>query len=378
MTVTVTTILDSRPSRLIDAAARAGSQAQREGDRLQNSRNAMADLRNGWEGSASDAASASAERTSISHRKVVDSLLEMQSALNRGGTQMTATQSNVAEIVSKIEPFGFQIADDGTVSVAPGSRADQMASLSPLLARQLQMLALSYSVELKKLIAEFETQDIALANAMQRATSDLDLKGEATKGSRDGKALGEESGRDGLDSQSDNDIAQTDSSTPGMPASLQPPPLASGPAAQTSPQVSTRPAAATASPPSTTSAGGTQAPEIPRPSDSAAASRTSAGPVPPLTGAPQPTRSGPVPAAPRVTSVASSNQGSGPTSTAAAPVSYSAPQSTFATGGPQTSVQAFGIAGDFPEKPIYEVDDDGWVYNVGDPDFDPDTFEDDW
>lgn len=360
MTVTIPTILDSRPAGLIDAAHQARQQAQLALDQLGQGRNALADMRKGWDSAASDAASASAERTFASHRKVVDALHDMQAALQRGGDQMSATRADVAEIVGKIQPFGFQVADDGTVSIAPGSRADEMATRSPVLARQMQMLAMQYSIELKQLIAEFDTQDNALANALQRVTGDLDLKEIARMGPGEGKPSAD-------DSQKDRSSAAErgkdgDQTTPGAtPAAAPPvPPVVAGPA---SPQTSPRPAAATPAPKPGGTPTQTRAAEPARPSTPAPAPPPTKGPVPAQANPTQPTRqSGPVPTAPP-TAPGTPAEGSGSTATAATPASYSAAQPAFATG-------------DLPEKIIYDIDDDGWLYPVGDPDFDPD--DDDW
>ncbi|MHC9294508.1 WXG100 family type VII secretion target [Mycobacterium sp. LTG2003] len=379
MTVTIPTILDSRPAGLIDAAQLAQQQAQLAVDQLDQGRNALADMRKGWDSGASDAASASAERTFASHRKIVDALHDMKAALQRGGDQMSATRADVAETVGKIQPFGFQVADDGTVSIAPGSQADEMASRSPVLARQMQMLAMQYSIDLKQLIAEFDTQDNALANALQQATGDLDLKEIARMGPGEqaGKPSPDDSQKDGTPpAEPGKDSGQT---TPGAtPTAVPPvPPVVPGPANS---QAAPRPAAATPpSKPGVTPAQPRTA-EPARPSAPAPAPPPAKGPVPAQAIPTQPARqSGPVPTAPPTTP-GTPAQGSGSTATAATPASYSAAQTSSSSGAPESNIQAVSsVVGDIPEGVKYRLGDDGWIYpdlDAVNDDFDED--DDDW
>ncbi|KWX24646.1 hypothetical protein AFM11_08190 [Mycolicibacterium wolinskyi] len=376
MTVTIPTILASRPAGLIDAAQLAQQQAQTAVHQLGQGRNALADMRKGWDSAASDAASANAERAFASHRKIVDALHDMQAALQRGGDQMSATRADVAEIVGKIQPFGFEVADDGTVSIAPGSRADEMASRSPVFARQMQMLAMQYSIDLKRLIAEFDTQDNTLANALQQATGDLDLKEIARMGpAEEGKPSADDTKKD--ESSPAEPGKDADQTTPGAtPAAVPPvPPVVAGPA---NPQAAPRPAAATPPPKTGGTPTQTRAAEPARPSTPAPTPPPTKGPVPAQANPTQPSRqSGPVPTAPPTTP-GTPAQGSGSTATAATPASYSAAQTSSSSGAPESNIQAVSATGGLPEKIIYEIDDDGWLYPVGDPDFDPDEFDDDW
>lgn len=372
MTVTIPTILASRPAGLIDAAQLAQQQAQTAVDQLDQGRNALADMRKGWDSAASDAASANAERAFASHRKIVDALHDMHAALQRGGDQMSATRTDVADIVGKIQPFGFEVADDGTVSIAPGSRADEMASRSPVFARQMQMLEMQYSIDLKRLIAEFDTQDNTLANALQQATGDLDLKEIARMGrAEEGKPSADDTKKDASSpAEPGKDADQT---TPGAtPAAVPPvPPVVTGPA---NPQAAPRPAAATPPPKPGGTPTQTRAAEPARPSTPAPTPPPTKGPVPAQPNPTQPSRqSGPVP-----TAQGTPAQGSGSTATAATPASYSAAQTSSSSGAPD--IQAVSsVVGDIPEGVKYRLGDDGWIYpdlDAVDDDFDED--DDDW
>lgn len=374
MTVTIPTILASRPAGLIDAAQLAQQQAQTAADQLDQGRNALADMRKGWDSAASDAASANAERTFASHRKIVDALHDMQAALQRGGDQMSATRTDVAEIVGKIQPFGFEVADDGTVTIAPGSRADEMASRSPVFARQMQMLAMQYSVDLKRLIAEFDTQDNTLANALQQATGDLDLKEVGRMGpAEEGKPSADDTKKDA--SSPAEPGKEADQTTPGAtPAAVPPvPPVVPGPA---NPQAAPRPAAATPPPKPGGTPTQTRAAEPGRPSNPAPP--PTKGPVPAQPNPTQPSRqSGPVPTAPPTTP-GTPAQGSGSTATAATPASYSAAQTSSSSGAPESNIQAVSsVVGGFQEG--ITVDEHGMIIDFEYDDLDyADDFDDDW
>jgi WXG100 family type VII secretion target len=138
MPTSISVVQASQPDRLAHAAAQAGQSASRVEQQLTAGRQALARMRAGWEGAASDAASASAERTFVRQQKIAGALQRMQSALSSGGGQLSGTRTAIVDNVTRLEQVGYQVADDGTVSVKPGSPLEQLAKMSPASAMQIQ------------------------------------------------------------------------------------------------------------------------------------------------------------------------------------------------------------------------------------------------
>lgn len=150
-------------------AAHVGAMQQQHGTAQQ----AAAQLRAGWEGDASTAATANADRTIEQHQRLTDAAARVQSVLFDGGTQLTAMRSGVLQNVDLLQRQGWDVAPDGTVSIHSGGPLDQLAQVSPVTEMQLQQLAATSSTELKQQLAQIEAQDQQLAQNLRDAIKDL-------------------------------------------------------------------------------------------------------------------------------------------------------------------------------------------------------------
>ncbi|OMC37332.1 hypothetical protein A5740_04925 [Mycobacterium sp. GA-1841] len=173
MTATVSTVQNSRPERLTEAAEHAAQSAARVDRQVVALRTSLSQLGAGWRGDAYGAASAATERRIAEHEKMAGTLHRMESVLAGGGSQLTTTRTNVVTLLEQLKSQGWQVADDGTVSIRPGSTLEQFAKLNPANAIRLQALAADASVRMKTMLAEFDTQDRVLAKAIQAASSDV-------------------------------------------------------------------------------------------------------------------------------------------------------------------------------------------------------------
>ncbi|WP_131827818.1 alpha/beta hydrolase [Mycolicibacterium fortuitum] len=77
-------------------------------------------------------------------------------------------------MVAQLEGQGWQVADDGTVTVRPGSSLDRYAQISVVNALMVRALAARNAVALKKLLAEFDAADQRTDRAVRQAVAGLD------------------------------------------------------------------------------------------------------------------------------------------------------------------------------------------------------------
>lgn len=169
--VTVSVVLASRPEELAAAGSRVEQSASTVAAQRDTHERTVATLRKSWEGDASDAADKAAGETTARQQKLHDALSRTATALRDGGSELTGTRTAVATAVAQLEAQGWQVADDGTVSVRPGGPLDQLARQSAVAAMQIKQLSARNSFQLKTLLARFGSQDAALAGDLRQATA---------------------------------------------------------------------------------------------------------------------------------------------------------------------------------------------------------------
>ncbi len=79
--------------------------------------------------------------------------------------------------VGRLQGQGWQVADDGTVSVRPGSSLDIFARLSPVNRMLLQALAANASLDLQTMLAQFESTDDKVGQQVRDAVAALNGPG---------------------------------------------------------------------------------------------------------------------------------------------------------------------------------------------------------
>ena len=174
MTVTIPQVEASRPEGLTQSATELGQKASGLNSQIAKQRATLDGLRTGWQGPGSDAAIAKAQPTLLRMQQVHDALAKAQTILQQGGTTLTQTRTSVLQTVSQLSGQGWQLAPDGTVSVRPGSPLDQYAKISEVNAMKIQQLAATNSVNVKALLAGFDTTDRALSQNLRTAVGGLD------------------------------------------------------------------------------------------------------------------------------------------------------------------------------------------------------------
>ncbi|MDT0551311.1 WXG100 family type VII secretion target, partial [Streptomyces lonegramiae] len=138
------------PEALVQGGADVSSRASTLSTQMDQQRAIIDKLRAGWTGTSADAAIASATATlERMQQRLHQSLTALSSALQDGGGELVQQRSRILGTVERLEGQGWQVADDGTVSIRPGSALDFFARLSPVNRLMLQAMAANASLDLK-------------------------------------------------------------------------------------------------------------------------------------------------------------------------------------------------------------------------------------
>ncbi|BBX28147.1 alpha/beta hydrolase [Mycolicibacterium alvei] len=173
MPVSISQVEASNPEILVLSGADIGTRAARLATQMDQQRAAIEQLRAGWTGTSSDAAIASATASLERMQRLHASLTKLQTVLSGGGGELVQQRSRILSFVGQLEGRGWQVADDGTVSVRPGSVLDFYSKLSPVNRMLLRAMAAKASAELKSMLAQFETTDNKVGQQVRDAVAPL-------------------------------------------------------------------------------------------------------------------------------------------------------------------------------------------------------------
>lgn len=174
MPVTISQVEASRPETLTASAAELSRQTTGLQAQIDVQRATIDRLRDGWDGTAADAAVAKAQPTLSRMQQVHDALNRTQSVMADGGEQLVQSRTALLRMVDQLKGQSWQVEPDGTVSPRPGGALDQYAKVSPVNAIKLQQLAATNSLELKKLLADYDTTDRRVDQGIRQSVSGLD------------------------------------------------------------------------------------------------------------------------------------------------------------------------------------------------------------
>ncbi|MGP4055913.1 alpha/beta hydrolase [Mycobacterium sp. 4D054] len=158
MSVSVSTVRDSDPDRLVDAADALGRRRSELETILTGEREMLVHLQEHWTGQAATGAAAQGVRDLAKQDRIARRLLNLESALRNGGVQMTALRDALLDLVSTLDRFGFAVSDDGTVTPQQW-----------LVGRFLDSLADKFTAFLKKMLQLFTDLDENTASAIDQA-----------------------------------------------------------------------------------------------------------------------------------------------------------------------------------------------------------------
>jgi uncharacterized protein YukE len=119
MSVSVSVVEATNPEALTGAAVSLGDKVAQVDSTLEAQREAIRDLKGGWQGTAADAALARAERDLAKQTGFRDRLQQAQRALQTGGTYLGQAKGALVGIVNTLRAQGWQVSDDGVATPPP-------------------------------------------------------------------------------------------------------------------------------------------------------------------------------------------------------------------------------------------------------------------
>ncbi len=157
MTATISLVAGSQPDRLTAAAVQMQASIVALEAQISAQQQALARLAGGWQGSGADAAQARA-RANLEKQEALRLRLQgMQSALNSGGSQLSAVRSQILSLAAQATSLGGLVSDEGAVLATGIGRF-----MTPA-------LAAAYTALLKALLKAFDAVDQATAAALDNA-----------------------------------------------------------------------------------------------------------------------------------------------------------------------------------------------------------------
>lgn len=167
MSITIPELEAANPAALSQAGERSTAAAAAAHGQVVAGQQMLTSMSAGWRGTASDAAAGEATKNLKQHEDLQNSLQRIGSTLQSGAGQLTESRTAILTYVGQLKSQGWQVADDGTVSVRSDGPLAQYAKTSPFGRMQLLMLATKASAELKVKLAQFSALDEDLAKKLK-------------------------------------------------------------------------------------------------------------------------------------------------------------------------------------------------------------------
>lgn len=143
--ISISAVEASQPDRLIAAAAEVGAMASQLDSLITTQRASVAELREGWSGSAADAAIARGEQNLANQEALRDRLQILQGVLSSGGGQLNSARTALLDMVGELRGQGWHITDDG-VTTPPPNLSEAFRSFPQAYTLMIQKLLRTYDV----------------------------------------------------------------------------------------------------------------------------------------------------------------------------------------------------------------------------------------
>ena len=135
----------SQPDRLVAAATEVSAMASQLDRLITRQRDSITELREGWSGSAADAAIARGEQNLATQEALRDRLQTLQGVLSSGGGQLNSARTALLDMVGGLRSQGWQISDDG-VTTPPPNLSEAFRSFPQAYTQMIQKLLKTYGV----------------------------------------------------------------------------------------------------------------------------------------------------------------------------------------------------------------------------------------
>ena len=140
MAVSVSTVRDSQPDRLVEAADAMGRRYATLKTIAAGERETLSFLSGRWSGDAAQAALDAGLKDVAHQHRIAMRLGHLESALRNGGLQMGALRQGLLDLVASTEQFGFSVSDDGTVTAQQWLIGPLLDGIAENLTRFLQKM----------------------------------------------------------------------------------------------------------------------------------------------------------------------------------------------------------------------------------------------
>ena len=148
----------SQPERLVSAAAEVGTRTAQLDNLITTQRESVNKLREGWSGTAANAAIARGEQNLASQEALRDKLQTLQGVLSSGGGQLTSARTALLDMVGQLRGQGWQISDDG-VATPPPNLSEAFRSYPQAYTQLIQRLLKTYDGIDSETAGKFPTFD---------------------------------------------------------------------------------------------------------------------------------------------------------------------------------------------------------------------------
>jgi uncharacterized protein YukE len=156
VSVSVSTVEASNPDALTTAAGQLTTKIGQLDTTIAAQRQALAQLKASWQGTASDAAVAKAERDLAKQETLSARLQALQTALQNGGSQLWSARSGMLQVVGMLRGTGWTVTDDGRAIPPP---------FPPI----LKLFAPAFTAVIQRLLQLFSEIDASTAAAVAAA-----------------------------------------------------------------------------------------------------------------------------------------------------------------------------------------------------------------
>ena len=187
MAISISELEAADPAALLAAGERATAAAATAAQQVSTANQTVTTMQSSWQGDASTAATNKAGDYIKQHQSFQQSLQDTGSLLTAGGNGLTQSRTSILSYVDQLKTQGWQVADDGSVSVRSGSALDTYSKLSPVGAVTLKLLATKASSELKTNLAKFTEADQELAEKLKKFWSEEESPDDSGKPTPDEK-----------------------------------------------------------------------------------------------------------------------------------------------------------------------------------------------
>ncbi|WP_006242366.1 WXG100 family type VII secretion target [Mycolicibacterium tusciae] len=143
MATSISAVAASQPERLVTAADEVSTQTTQLDNLITTQRDSINKLREGWSGSAADAAIARGEENLATQEALRDKLQTLQEVLSTGGGQLGSTRTALLDMVGQLRGQGWQISDAG-VATPPPNLSEVFRSVPQAYTQMIQKLLKTY------------------------------------------------------------------------------------------------------------------------------------------------------------------------------------------------------------------------------------------